>query len=84
MHFAHNYFGYNTKFVKKGMEKNIGYNDKMTRVIIAIFIGMICLTQSIAAPIAINLLLIAELLLLTSSLGFCPLYKVARINNYKD
>jgi len=66
------------------MEKNIGYNDKMTRVIIAVVIGFICLTQSITGPLAINLLLIAELLLLTSSLSFCPLYKVARINNYKD
>lgn len=66
------------------MEKNIGYNDKMTRVVIAIIIGMICLTQSITGPLAINLLLIAEVLLITSSLSFCPLYKVARINNHKD
>lgn len=66
------------------MEKNIGYNDRMTRTIIAIIIGMICLTQSITGPLAIYLLLIAEVLLLTSSLSFCPLYKVAKINNYEN
>lgn len=66
------------------MEKNIGYNDRMTRAIIAIIIGMICLTQSITGPLAIYLLLIAEVLLLTSSLSFCPVYKVAKINNYKS
>jgi len=66
------------------MEKNIGYTDRMTRALIAVAIGMLCLSQSVTGPLAIYLLLLAEVLLLTSSLSFCPLYKVARINNYNN
>lgn len=65
------------------MEKNIGYNDRMTRAAFAMLIGLLCLTQVVTGTLAINLLLIAELLLLTSSLSYCPVYKVVKVISYK-
>lgn len=80
-----NLSGYQLTFVKnKPMEKNIGYNDRMTRAALAIVIGVLCLTQIVTGPATLYLLVIAELLLLSSSLSFCPVYKMVKINNHNN
>lgn len=55
----------------------------MERALIAILIVAFCLTQLNSGKLAINSLIIAELFLLSSSLGFCPLYKTIKTNNHK-
>ncbi|MBK6833292.1 MAG: DUF2892 domain-containing protein [Bacteroidetes bacterium] len=65
------------------MKKNLGDTDRMARALIAMLIAVICLTQLISGKLAINSLIIAELFLLSSSLGFCPLYKIIKINSHK-
>jgi hypothetical protein len=65
------------------MKKNLGDTDRMERALIAMLIVAFCLTQLNSGKLAINSLIIAELFLLSSSLGFCQLYKTIKINNHK-
>ena len=65
---------------KKDMKKNLGTADKIIRVIIAVVIGLLYFTNVIAGTLGIVLLVIAGVFLLTSIVGFCPLYAPFGIN----
>ena len=69
-----------TKFERKNMKKNLGTADKIIRVIIAVVIGLLYFTNVIAGTLGIVLLVIAGVFLLTSIVGFCPLYAPFGIN----
>jgi hypothetical protein len=56
------------------MKKNLGYLDKIIRVIIAIVIGYLFVTDTITGTLGIVLLIFSGILILTSLIGFCPLY----------
>jgi hypothetical protein len=56
------------------MKTNIGSADKVIRVIIAVVIFALYLTNFISGILAICLLILAAILILTSFISFCPLY----------
>ncbi len=56
------------------MKKNIGNADKIIRIIAAVIIGLLYFTQQISGTTAIILLILAGIFILTSFIGFCPLY----------
>lgn len=56
------------------MKKNMGAADRMIRVIIAAIIGVLYFTNVILGTLGIVLLVFAGVFLLTSLVGFCPLY----------
>ena len=56
------------------MKKNMGSIDKTVRIVIALVIVILAFTKVIAGILAIVLLVLAAVFLLTSLLGFCPLY----------
>jgi hypothetical protein len=56
------------------MKKNMGLADRTIRILIAILIGILIFAGQIAGVTATILAIVAIIFLLTSALGFCPLY----------
>jgi len=62
------------------MKKNMGNTDKIIRLIIVIGIAILYFTGVITGTIGIVLLILAGVFLLTSLVGFCPLYTLFGMN----
>ena len=56
------------------MKKNMGTIDKVIRILVAIIIAGLYFANQISGTAAIVLLIIAGIFILTSFMGFCPLY----------
>ncbi|MBN2611271.1 MAG: DUF2892 domain-containing protein [Bacteroidales bacterium] len=65
------------------MKKNMGTIDKAVRILIAIVIAILYFTNVISGTLAIVLLIVAGIFILTSFIGFCPLYLPFGINTGK-
>ncbi|MFD2515564.1 DUF2892 domain-containing protein [Pontibacter locisalis] len=62
------------------MKKNMGNADRIIRVIIAAIIAVLYFTGTITGTVAIILLVVAVVFVLTSMVGFCPLYALFGLN----
>ncbi|MGB1103868.1 MAG: YgaP family membrane protein [Crocinitomicaceae bacterium] len=56
------------------MKKNLGNIDRIIRVVIAAVIAVLFFTEIISGTLGIVLLALGGIFLLTSLVGFCPLY----------
>jgi hypothetical protein len=56
------------------MKKNMGSVDRIVRILIAIVVAVLYFTRQISGTTAIILLIVAGIFILTSFIGFCPLY----------
>lgn len=56
------------------MKKNMGTTDRIFRIIIAAAIGFLYYNKTITGAFGIILLVLAGIFVLTSLVGFCPLY----------
>jgi len=66
------------------MKKNMGSADKIIRVLIAIVIAVLYWQGIISGgTLAIVLLVFAGIFVLTSLVGFCPLYPIFGLNTCK-
>jgi len=65
------------------MKKNIGPTDKVIRIVIAAIIMALYYFGYISDTLAMVLLIIGIILLLTSLINFCPLYKLIGTNTCK-
>jgi Protein of unknown function (DUF2892). len=64
-------------------EKNVGNADKSIRVLIAVIIAALYYFNVISGTLAYVLMAAAIILLITSLINFCPLYKLLGINTCK-
>ena len=62
------------------MKKNMGNIDKIIRILVAIVIAVLFFTNVISGTLGIILLVLAGVFVLTSLIGFCPLYPLVGIN----
>jgi hypothetical protein len=62
------------------MKKNMGSVDRMIRLILALVIVILFLSNIIMGTLAIVLMVIAAILVLTSLISFCPLYALFGVN----
>lgn len=62
------------------MNKNMGTVDRLIRTALAVVIAVLYFTNQLTGTAAIILGLIAIAFLLTSIVGFCPLYVPLRIS----
>lgn len=62
------------------MKTNMGPQDKTIRIIIAVIIAVLFFTKVISGTMAIVLLVVAGIFVLTSLIGFCPLYSLLGVN----
>ena len=65
------------------MKKNMGTIDKVIRILIAVVIVILFFTKIIAGALGIFLLVVAGVFVLTSLIGFCPLYAPLKMNTGK-
>ncbi len=56
------------------MKKNMGTADRIIRVAVALIIGVLYFTGTISGVLGIVLLGLAGVFVVTSLIGFCPLY----------
>lgn len=66
------------------MKTNMGTLDKVLRVAVAAVIAGLYLGNVISGTIAIVGLVVVGIFLLTSIIGFCPLYAVFGLNTCKS
>ncbi len=62
------------------MKKNMGTADRIIRIIIAAVVGFLYYNNTITGTLGIVLLVLAGVFVLTSLIGFCPLYKLVGLN----
>jgi len=65
------------------MKQNMGSIDKIVRVLVAVIIGILYFTDQITGTAAIILGILAVVFLLTSAIGFCPLYLPLKLSTIK-
>jgi hypothetical protein len=62
------------------MKKNMGSIDKAARILIAVVVAILYFTNVISGTLGIILLALSGVFILTSFIGFCPLYLPMKIN----
>ena len=65
------------------MKTNMGSADRISRIIFAIIIGFLYFTKAIEGTAALVLGVLAVVFLLTTFIGFCPLYTVLGLKKKK-
>ena len=62
------------------MKKNMGIIDKIIRILLAVVVIVLYLNGSITGIAAIILGIVAFVFIVTSLIGFCPLYMLLKIS----
>jgi len=65
------------------MKQNMGNTDKIIRIVIAAIVAILYFTHVIEGTVGIVLLVLAGVFVLTSLVGFCPLYPIIGLNTGK-
>jgi hypothetical protein len=65
------------------MKQNMGSIDRALRVLVAVVIGVLYFTDQISGTAAIILGIFALIFILTSVVGFCPLYLPLKLSTLK-
>lgn len=66
------------------MKMNMGKADKIIRVILAALVAVLYLTGVIKGTLGIVLLIVAIIFVVTSFLGFCPVYTLFGLNTGRN
>ena len=66
------------------MKKNMGNIDRIIRVSLAVLVAVLYFANVISGTWAIILGIVALVFLLTSFVGFCPLYVPLKISTRKE
>ena len=62
------------------MKKNMGALDRVVRLLVAVVIGILLFKGILSGLLATILGLLAVIFLITSAIGFCPLYKLIGVS----
>jgi hypothetical protein len=65
------------------MKKNMGTVDRVIRILLAVVVAILYFTNQISGTLAIILGLFAVIFVLTSFIGFCPLYVPFKLSTRK-
>ncbi|ROL60454.1 DUF2892 domain-containing protein [Bacteroidetes/Chlorobi group bacterium ChocPot_Mid] len=65
------------------MKKNMGSIDKIIRIVVALLIIVLFFAKILSGTVAIILLVISLIFILTSIVGFCPLYRIFGLTTCK-
>lgn len=62
------------------MKQNMGNTDRIIRILLAVVFAVLYFTNTVTGTFGIVLLVLGAVFLLTSLIGFCPLYPLVGIN----
>lgn len=65
------------------MKKNMGSPDRIIRIVLAIVFAALILTHTVSGVLATILGILAVVFVLTSLVGFCPLYIPCKMSTCK-
>ncbi len=65
------------------MKKNMGTADRVIRALVAVIILILYFTHVISGTLAVILLILSAVFVVTSLLGFCPLYLLVGLSTRK-
>ncbi len=65
------------------MKANMGNTDKLVRILAALLIAGLYFSGQITGIAAIVLVIVAVIFVATSSISFCPIYKVLGVSTKK-
>jgi len=65
------------------MKKNMGTIDKVIRILVAVVLVVLFFTHVISGVLGVILLVLSAVFVVTSFLGFCPLYLPFGLNTNK-
>ena len=65
------------------MKKNMGATDKAIRILLAIAFAGLYITKLVEGSLGLVLLTVGGIVLLTSTINFCPLYSILGMNTSK-
>ncbi len=66
------------------MKVNMSSADRIIRVIIAVIFAALYFTGTVPGTLGLVLTIVAVVFLLTSLIGFCPLYTILGMRTKKD
>ena len=66
------------------MKRNISNADRIIRVVLAGIFGYLYFGGIVTGTLGIILVILSAVFLVTSIVGFCPLYAVFKINTFKE
>ena len=66
------------------MKKNMGAIDRITRIILGLIVFVLYFTDRLSGGLAAVLLIFAVIFLVTSAVGFCPLYIPLKLSTRKE
>jgi len=66
------------------MKKNMGNLDRIIRLALVVLVAVLYFTEVISGIFAILLGILAFIFLVTSAVGFCPLYVPFRLSTRKE
>ncbi len=62
------------------MKKNMGNLDRILRIVVAAVLAVLYFNGTLAGTLGIVALVVAVVFLLTSAVGFCPLYRLVGLS----
>lgn len=62
------------------MKKNVGNIDKVIRVLLAVVFAALYFTGTVSGTPGLVLLVLGVVFVLTSVIGFCPIYAIVGLN----
>jgi hypothetical protein len=66
------------------MKTNVGIIDKIVRIVVALVLTVLYFANVLTGTLGIVSLVLAVVFILTSVIGFCPLYLPFGINTWKN
>jgi len=64
------------------MKKNMGNLDKITRIMLSVIFAALYFNEITSGTIGLILVVVGGVFLVTSFIGFCPLYAILGINTF--
>jgi hypothetical protein len=62
------------------MKKNMGGTDRFIRVLVAVVLGYLYFSGTVTGTLGLILAIVGGVFILTSLVGFCPLYTLFGLN----
>ena len=66
------------------VERNMGINDRTFRAVVAVVLAFLYFTDVINGVLGTVLLTVGVIFLLTSSMGWCPIYRIFKWSSKKE
>ena len=65
------------------MKQNMGVFDKIARLVLAVIAGLLVYFEVVSGSVSYILLSISAVFVITSLVGFCPLYGIFGISSFR-